>query len=277
MPSRSRLLPRSSSRRRPEWPGREERHGPAAAETRGGRRPSLGDPSTSSAGGAQGPARRRSSSPVHLFEASHQGRHGSVSPARASSPGSGAGRAPSTATSTWPSRSIVSRLERSIQARLGRPRSEHDGEHVESRGAGRPQGQQRVVDRAEPGSRRDQQRHPQVRREVAHQVGVVQGHRSPPTPSTTSISGWTAESAAHALEQGRGLDRPPGQVGGQMAVRRGGRSAAGRPPRPPLRRRRRAAHRRAARARAAPRSRSGRACGRLGRHACGTQCATSRR
>ena len=50
---------------------------------------------------------------------------------------------------------------------LGRPRRQHDRTHVEARGARRLDGEQRVVDRPQPGARGDNQRPPEVQREVA--------------------------------------------------------------------------------------------------------------
>ena len=185
-----------------------------------------------SAGGARGPSHRRSSSPDHLFEACHQGRHGSASPARASSAGSGAARA----RAPRPRPRRAARSSRGWSARSG-PASAGQGvsttaQHVQPGGTGRPQGQQRVADRAEAGSRGDQQGHAQVGREVAHQVAVVQGHRSDRRrPRRRASPGARPRRDAHAVAQGSPASigsrpaRPPG------GARRPGRSAAARPPR----------------------------------------------
>jgi hypothetical protein len=117
-------------------------------------------------------------------------------------------------------------------ARHLRPRRHHDRADVEPRGARGLDGEQRVVDRAQPGARCDDDRQAEVERQVAH--GVPERERDEQAADALGDEDLAGQRAGRRDER-RGLERRARELGGE--VRRDGRAEAprgdlvGRPPR----------------------------------------------
>ena len=130
------------------------------------------------------------------------------------------------ATATPPSRSIVSRFERSIALGLVGPRRQDDAATSRPRRARRLERQQRVVDRAQPGRAATTSGRPELDREVAHRVAARSaGRAARRRPRTTSASAPLAAARARPRRRiGSGSIALAGQLGGQ--VRRDRRAEA---------------------------------------------------
>ena len=125
--------------------------------------------------------------------------------------------APASSTLTLPSEAIVSRFD-ARSARLGRPRSQHDGGDRQADGARRLDRQQGVVDRAEPGGGSDYDGSPRSTARSAHQVARAQRDESARRLPHRSARRHSPPQRRRE-PQAPGVDLLAGQLGGQ--VRRG--------------------------------------------------------